>query len=172
MPKASTVTHLRWSTPCGERCKRGHTLGVRADMHPLLRPWVVASVFVLILNDHLFKAAYPGFVTGKLSDFAGLLFFPYLLHALWTAIAPKRASLMGCVVATGVVFTAIQLLPVAGSTWCWMLGALQWIGWSVFALLAGDALPSLVPVTHTADPTDLLALPMLGFAVRDARGGR
>ncbi len=137
-------------------------------MHPLLRPWVVASVLLLIVNDHALKMAYPGFVTGKLSDFAGLLFFPYLLHALWTALAPKRASLVLCALATGLVFTAIQLFPAAGSAWSWMLGALQWVGWAAFAVVAGDPLPAVAPVAHTADPTDLLALPMLGFAMREA----
>lgn len=39
--------------------------------YPLLRPWVVASVFVLLLNDHVLKESVPGVVTGKLSNFAG-----------------------------------------------------------------------------------------------------
>ena len=49
----------------------------------LLHPVVAAAVVVLLLNDHLFKAAAPGLATGKASDFAGLLFFPLLLVAAW-----------------------------------------------------------------------------------------
>ncbi|MGH1344234.1 MAG: hypothetical protein ACRBN8_21930 [Nannocystales bacterium] len=136
--------------------------------YPLLRPWVVASVFVLLLNDHVLKASVPGTVTGKLSDFAGLLFFPYLLHALWASVMPHRARLLPCVIATGLVFSAIQLDPTVGEMWAWALGGLQWLGWTGWAVIAGEATPPLRSVSHTADPTDLWALPMLGFSLRDA----
>ncbi|WP_345393526.1 hypothetical protein [Nonomuraea salmonea] len=33
-------------------------------------------MLVLLVNDHLLKAAFPGVVTGKLSDVAGLLVAP------------------------------------------------------------------------------------------------
>ena len=37
------------------------------------RPWFFVAVVVLALNDHVFKSAWPGWVTGKLSDVAGVV---------------------------------------------------------------------------------------------------
>jgi hypothetical protein len=39
---------------------------------------------VLILNDQFLKAAQPSWLTGKLSDVAGMMFFPFLLSATWS----------------------------------------------------------------------------------------
>ena len=74
----------------------------------LLHPLRVGAVAVLVVNDHLLKAAYPGLITGKLSDVAGLVFFPLLLVGLaevvlaaagrWTA--PSQAALRAAVVVT------------------------------------------------------------------------
>lgn len=49
----------------------------------LTHPYVLFALGLTALNDHYFKFAYPGFLTGKLSDFAGLFFFPLFLHALY-----------------------------------------------------------------------------------------
>jgi hypothetical protein len=48
----------------------------------LLHPVALAALVLLVVNDHVLKSAYPGFVTGKLSDAAGLTVFPLFLHAL------------------------------------------------------------------------------------------
>jgi len=42
-------------------------------------PLVIGSVVLLLLNDHLFRVNYPSSLTGKLSDFCWLLFFPLIL---------------------------------------------------------------------------------------------
>ncbi|NUQ77337.1 MAG: hypothetical protein HUU21_27695, partial [Polyangiaceae bacterium] len=86
----------------------------------LAHPLPIAAVVVLAVNDHLLKGAgiLPGWVTGKLSDIAGLFFFPVLLAAVGRGIAralhkndaPLRASL--AVVAplvTGIGFAAVKL---------------------------------------------------------------
>jgi len=44
------------------------------------------SVAVLILNDHYYKEAYPSWITGKLSDFAGI----FLIVLLLRSIAPNH----------------------------------------------------------------------------------
>lgn len=41
------------------------------------RPGFLIGLLLLLVNDFYFKYAYPSFVTGKLSDFAGLFVFPY-----------------------------------------------------------------------------------------------
>lgn len=47
----------------------------------LVSSWpVLFCVLLTILNDHYLKySSLSGFVTGKISDFAGLFFFPFLL---------------------------------------------------------------------------------------------
>ena len=39
---------------------------------------------LLALNDHFLKTAWPGWFSGKLSDFAGMMFFPFLLTATYS----------------------------------------------------------------------------------------
>ena len=45
--------------------------------------WVLGAVIITALNDHLFKASFPGVITGKVSDFAGLFFLPFFLCAIF-----------------------------------------------------------------------------------------
>jgi hypothetical protein len=111
----------------------------------LVHPLPATAVVVLIVNDHLLKGGpwLPSWLTGKLSDFAGLFFFPLLLVAIAQGLAGPRhrgALVAAAAAATALVFSTLKLVP-----------ALQ--GW----LPAGV---SIVP-----DPTDLLALPMVGLAV-------
>ncbi|MBN2007155.1 MAG: hypothetical protein JXA21_27640, partial [Anaerolineae bacterium] len=51
---------------------------LRGLTHPLC--WL--AVGLLLLNDHVLKRAAPSALTGKLSDFAGLFFFPFLAAAV------------------------------------------------------------------------------------------
>ncbi|WP_344925667.1 hypothetical protein, partial [Streptosporangium carneum] len=102
-------------------------------------PVTVIAVFVLLVNDHVLKGLWPGPVTGKLSDVAGLFVAPPLL-------ALVRVPPLAATVATGVGFALVKSTE-AGA-------ALASHAWS---LLAG---PSRV----LADPSDLAALPALGLA--------
>ncbi|MBX3291063.1 MAG: hypothetical protein KF855_17270 [Acidobacteria bacterium] len=45
----------------------------------LLSPLFLAGLFLLILNDLVLKAQFGNFITGKLSDFAGLFIFPFFI---------------------------------------------------------------------------------------------
>ncbi|TDD24178.1 hypothetical protein [Nonomuraea diastatica] len=101
----------------------------------------VAGVFVLLVNDHLLKQAWPGFVTGKVSDVAGLLVAPALLALLFW----RRADLAATVL-TGALFTLAKSTETGAE-----------VASQVWTLVAG---PSRV----LADPTDLLALPALALA--------
>lgn len=98
---------------------------------------------MLAVNDHLLKGAglLPTAWTGKISDFAGLFFFPVLLAVAATylrtpgdARAACRYSLSAAVL-TIAAFSALNLSPAVAA-------ALSEV-WGV----------------HTADPTDLVALP-------------
>jgi hypothetical protein len=135
----------------------------------MLHPAALASLALLVLNDHVLKRAYPGLVTGKLSDVAGLVFFPLLLVALVEVLArvrgrftaPSVRVLLVAVVATGVVFALSKTWPPAADLYRTCIAALQWPYFAARALLAGRALPGLGRVLHVMDPTDLVALPAL-----------
>lgn len=124
----------------------------------LLHPVPLAAVALLAFNDHLLKHAglLPTWVTGKLSDLAGLFFFPLLLTALSRVAshlagrpsALTRRRLLVAIVLTGLAFTAIQLVPDAAALYEWLMPRLDPSG-------AVDA------VRVTMDVTDLLALPVL-----------
>jgi len=95
--------------------------------HPL---WWAALV-VLILNDHLLKSSIAaGWLTGKLSDIAGMIVAPVLLVALTGArsIAARGA----CFAAVTVPFAAIKLSPAAAHFLVSAAGALglHWRIWS------------------------------------------
>ncbi len=89
----------------------------------LLHPAALAAMVVLALNDHLLKGRAPGWLTGKLSDFAGLLFFPLLLTAAWNTARwalgrpwrLTRRALIAAVVATGVGFVVWKLGGIRGA---------------------------------------------------------
>lgn len=114
-----------------------------APARALLTPAWIAALALLIANDHLFKGSglLPGAVTGKLSDFAGLLMAPALLAAV-VGVRSRRA-LAACHVAVGLVFAGIQLSLGFADQWSALMGA------------TGH------PWVITRDPSDLIALPML-----------
>jgi len=121
----------------------------------------------LLVNDHILKPApwAPGWLTGKLSDVAGLFFFPRLLtliiallplHLIARQFDPapqhQRHMLVSCVL-TGLAFTALQLSPLFVELTHALLDPL----WTPLTSR---------PVQVTMDPTDLLALPMLVLSHR------
>ena len=114
---------------------------LRAFRHPI----ILLSIAVLLLNDHIFKALTPSWVTGKVSDFAGLFFFPFLMGVFLQTWNPKRISsrrsLLISFVLTGIVFASIKMLPVLN---VWASGLLS----HLFRQTIYIAL----------DPTDCLAL--------------
>lgn len=123
----------------------------------LVHPVTVAAVVLLVLNDHLLKAACPGWFTGKLSDVAGLMMAPPLVALLLAVVRPRFGpdrTAVASVVVVGVGFAVVKAFPVAA--------AAASSGWSV---LRG---PSIV----LADRTDLLALPVLLITWSVARSAR
>ncbi len=126
------------------------TISLRALKHPLS----LASISLLLLNDHVLKTAAPSILTGKMSDFAGLFFFPFLLAAAISLLS-DRVSLptrwMSAIAfgTTLVWFTLIKTLPFANA-------------------LTAAALTQVLgqPVRIQRDPSDLLALVALWPAWR------
>lgn len=135
----------------------------------LVRPWPVLALVVLALNDHVLKGSglVPNVVSGKLSDFAGLFYFPLLVVTLVnltsTTLARvlRRAALplLGATTAqlavacgaTALVFAAIKISHDARDVYARVVATLQW--WH-------DA----PRVSVVVDPSDLVALPMCALA--------
>lgn len=141
---------------------------VRGD--GVLHPIVVGAIVVLLLNDHVLKETLPGVITGKISDFAGLLFFPVFLQAGWerwswrlSRVADIRVG-SAAVVVTGVVFAAIKTSSVAASMYGIGLGWAQWAIGSLPRLVSGVPVGGPHRASIAMDPTDLVALPMLLLA--------
>jgi hypothetical protein len=68
--------------------------------------------------------------------------------------------------ATVLVFSLVQLWPVASQAYCMILGALQWPFHALRALISGHALPGLPRIALTPDPSDLIALPAVLVPIR------
>ncbi len=119
-----------------------------APRRALLHPLFLGALAALATNDHFLKGSglLPAAVTGKLSDFAGLLVAPVLLAALLSA--RSRPAFAACHIVVGGVFSAIQLSHGAANTWSALMG------------LVG------VPWAITSDPTDLIALSVLPISYR------
>ncbi|WP_189328475.1 hypothetical protein [Actinoplanes ianthinogenes] len=111
-------------------------------------PSTVVALAVLVINDHLLKATFPGPLTGKLSDVAGLVLAPPLLAVLATLIAPRLSARR-----TG----QIAMLTVAAG-----FGLVKAFPYA--AQLASAAWSLVTPSLVRADVTDLLALPALAVS--------
>jgi hypothetical protein len=148
----------------------------------LLHPAFLLALFVLLLNDHVLKRVCPGVLTGKLSDFAGVLLLPIFLHAVLELGSGRvlrkpldtrsgDSMLVGCVVVSLFAFALPEVWKPAELAYRYGLGALRWPFQALFAFASGDAQHGLRPVRATADVTDLLALPMGFVAIRIGRRG-
>ena len=140
----------------------------------LLHPVVLVAVALLALNDHVLKAAWPGPLTGKLSDLAGLAFFPLVPVAVleWVRGRPAgRGVVLGAVAATGVGVVAVKTQPAAEALYEQGLGLLQWPARALVPLVAGADVPPVVAVALARDVTDLAALPALAVPLFFALAG-
>lgn len=130
---------------------------VRTALAWLVHPITVVATVLLIVNDHVLKAAFPGPLTGKLSDAAGLAMAPPLVALALAVASPRTRPAIGAAVATGLVtvgFVAVKAVPAAA-------------GWASAAWSLANG-PSAV----RADPTDLLAVPAVGLAWTAWRAAR
>ncbi|MEI6622218.1 MAG: hypothetical protein WCP28_09960 [Actinomycetes bacterium] len=141
--------------------------GERVPADLLLRPAVVLAIIVLALNDYVFKSMWPGLVTGKLSDVAGLFAFPIILVSLAevarrllrrTNWAITYWDICWACVTTGIVFTLVKTLPWASQSYAYLIGTLRWPVMAVHELFVGGSTPGIVPIDVVTDPTDLVAL--------------
>ncbi|GAA4839851.1 hypothetical protein [Kitasatospora terrestris] len=120
-------------------------VAVGAALRWVGNPGTVAAVLVLALNDHVGKRAWPGAVTGKLSDVAWMLVAPPVLALLLTPVLRLRGNWPAVVGigGTAVAFALAKSGPAGGEITSRI--------WSL----------SGVPSRIKGDPTDLVVLPAL-----------
>lgn len=106
-------------------------------------PFVLGLV-VLIVNDAWLKSAYPGLLSGKLSDFAGVAVVSFLRLAAW----PGHPRLVFC----GIV-----------AAFAWWKSPLS----QPLIEAVNQYLP--LPIGRTVDYADLLAIVVIPFGVAVAR---
>jgi hypothetical protein len=132
----------------------------------LVRPLAVVALMTLIVNDHIIKPRWPGLLSGKLSDIAGLVFLPLLIVSVYevTRAAAHRPWQMGrrgvVAVAVAVVigFAATKLSTAVAAGYGDVLGWLRWplIGhWS--------------QVSISQDPRDVICAPAAVLAWMELR---
>ncbi|MFC7774617.1 hypothetical protein [Flavobacterium sp. GCM10027622] len=112
---------------------------MKANLTLFSRPLFLLGLLLLITNDCYFKYAFPGILTGKLSDFAGLFIFPYF----FSVFMEKQAKFIYIATALFFIYWKLEM-------------AQPFIDW-------------LSSVTHlgvyrTVDVTDLIALLILPFS--------
>ena len=110
-----------------------------------VHPVPLSAVALMAVNDHYLKYEYANWWTGKLSDFAGVFFFPLFLTAvilLGVRRWQMREVLPYAILATDIGFAAIKIWPAAARIAEVFLGSVGF------------------PSRIISDPTDLWALTM------------
>ena len=112
------MSHSHWAH---FHFKRGP---VSLSWSTFISPLSLGALAVMGINDAWLRHAFPNFLTGKISDFAVLLFFPFFLMALWNGgkaleslisnkhiAAPSLKKLKLTIAFTALVFTLLQISP-------------------------------------------------------------
>jgi hypothetical protein len=122
------------------------------DLRPLLHPGWWGALLLLLVNDNLLKGSgwLPGWLTGKLSDFAFLVVAPVLLAAM----LPVRGRRIVAFGAVGAIYVGADLSPTFSDALVQIAAAFG-LGWRLWP-----------------DLTDLIALLVLPMSWRIASGQR
>ena len=137
---------------------RGGTEAAAAGAPEFFGVLPLLAVSLFALNNFVLKRAWPGLVTGKLSDLLICFFLPLFLSALLARVSPLGAATR---VAAGIAVTAAIFVAVKTSA-----SASRVLDHDI-ALLLGPFGIRTAP--NRVDVTDLWALPMLVLAWLHAR---
>jgi len=133
-------------------------------LHPVA--WI--SLAVLVVNDRWLKSAWPGLVTGKLSDCAGLVLLPIGLVSL-TEILRRicgrpviwRYDALIWVALSVFGFAFVKIAPTGNDAYAWVVGGIRW---PLQALFHGGSAPQIRPILVSRDRADLFALAVSPWA--------
>lgn len=132
-----------------------HSRGALIE-HPL----VLSALVLWALNDHVLKARFANWWTGKLSDVCCVIVIPVLVGAACELVLRRnwqsRAHWMLVASALGValVMVLINTWPPAGRAYSYGLAGMGWPFRALIAALSGAENPSFAPVRLWMDATD------------------
>jgi hypothetical protein len=185
MPKrldAATIAQMRNTRPPigGSTPRAGSSPYHRAERHlaaipaeSILHPAAIGAVVLLVVNDHVLKSAWPGFLTGKLSDAAGLTVVPLVLLGCWEVSLwltgrwrrPARRGLLVAATATAIGFFLVKTTDAGAWAFGWTLSFGQWLPALLAGLLSGHGSQMGEPAPIAHDATDLIAMPLVLLAI-------
>ena len=134
----------------------------------------LGALALVILNDRVLKVHAPSWFTGKLSDFAGLVYFPLfavasLEAARWLVTRHRwelrHRSVLIVSVVVGCALVLIKAWGPAAEFYRSNLGVLLWPAYVLGDLLQGRGLPPVRRVGLVEDTSDLVALVALALPV-------
>jgi len=140
----------------------------------LLHPVALLSLGLVILNDQVLKVYFPSGFSGKLSDFAGLIYFPLLLVAVAELLRKisrchpwelGRKSVIFASLSIGTIFVAIKAWAPAADFYRIALGYLMWPAQAAVSLVSGNGLPELQRMGLIQDRTDLFAVVVIPITI-------
>jgi len=82
------------------------------NFRKLFNPIFLLPLALLLLNDHLLKVAYPGWLTGKLSDFTGLFVLAVFVYAIVGKYLESPRRLLAVHIVIGLGFVVWKVAPV------------------------------------------------------------
>ena len=151
LEESDNLTYIRY-TCCTVTIQRIGYEMKQINIPEFFNPWCLSAVALFAVNNIFWKYHYPGWFTGKLSDFAACYFLPLFISALlsllvnWTV---KQRLLIG-VTLTSLIFTLVKTSVLISEYMNMLLSKLT----SAFGL---------GPSINLVDPTDLIALPLIGI---------
>ena len=141
----------------------------------LVISWVsITSLILLIVNDRVLKEHVGGWLTGKLSDLAGLVFVVLLLLSLLEILRRLRRRrtwrltrhlVMALVVTIAVGFVLVKTVAPVTTAYLDAMRALEWPALQVDRAITGST-AWLPPIHVVHDPTDLIVLPVVLVPLR------
>ncbi len=133
------------------------------------RPLPLIALMVMAINDHWLRLSYPNWFTGKLSDFAVVLFFPALLTACYNNLIFLLNKVFACHFSDQL---SVSKIHIAATTTAVLLMALNLSETSkqfCLSLLEMIDYCDWVDFRYTKDYSDLIALLLLPIAIWDAK---
>ena len=135
-------------------------------MHPV----AIAALLLVIANDRYLKIHHPGPVSGKLSDFGGLLYFPLFVSTMIEVVrflanrerwrtTPRAVAWISLL--TGAAFTLAKTWRPGASAYRAVFGAMWWPVDAARSLITGGGWPPVGRLRLVEDRSDLIALPAL-----------
>jgi hypothetical protein len=165
-----------WADDAADTDVVTRTARVPGDL--LLHPVALVALVLVIFNDMVLKVSYPSVLSGKLSDFAGLVYFPLFLVAAFEGLRWLRRrsgweltprAVVVAVVVVGSAFVAIKVSYPAGEVYRTVMGMVWYPLDLVSSVLGGNGVPPLSRVALVQDRVDLIAVPSLLLPVWVAR---